>query len=385
MPLLVDIAELSEAQTDAALEFMCKAHGDDPLSDAIWDQHPSPFIRHLVELFTERGLLRLSNCRDELGQWLVGALHQSGPVPMRPDGAMVRWTPAELALVRIYLTALPPSEFVLDDYLLLTEFLFQRYLPADDLRTEAQWLATRANLMGRIQANMEAVTEGQADDLLAALPVSPAAALQTFDTTRIQAAVMDYANAHAAENVAAFSDAARHRIRRAIMEVESERIAERPGTIASALQSRLFDEFGDLNRDWRRIAVTEAGEALNQGVVASLPVGARVKRVEVYRDACPFCKRINGVIMTVADPADPAKDGLREVWPGKTNIGRAAAPRKRVGNDLIAREPEERWWIPAGTVHPHCRGRWVPTTKAPGADRNFNLWLDTTLGDARAG
>jgi hypothetical protein len=303
---------------------------------------------------------------------------------MRPDGAMVRWTPAELALVRIYLAALPPAAFALDDYLLLTDFLFQRYLPADDLRTEAQWLSTRANLMGRIQANMETVSEEQADRLLAALPMSAAAAQQTFDTTRVQAAIMDYSSAHAVENVTAFADAARHRIRRAIMEVEQERLTDRPGTIASALQSRLFDEFGDLNRDWRRLAVTEAGEALNQGVTASMAVGAKLKRVEVYRDACPFCKKINGIIMTVADPADPAKDGTRSVWPGKTNIGRAAAPRKRVGNELIAREPEERWWIPAGVVHPHCRGRWVPTAKEPGADRNFNLWLDTTLGDSGA-
>jgi hypothetical protein len=384
MPLLLDIADLSDAQTDAALDFLCKAHGDDPLSDAIWDAHPSPFIRHLVELFTERGLLRLTNCRDELSQWLAGALHQAGPVPMRPDGAMVRWTPAELALVRIYLTALPPADFALDDYLLLTDFLFQRYLPADDLRTEAQWLSTRANLMGRIQANMATVTAPQADRLLAALPVSAAAAFQTFDMTRVQAEVMTYSAAHAAENVVAFSDAARHRIRRTIMEVESERIAERPGTIASALASRLFDEFGDLNRDWRRIAVSEAGEALNQGAVASMAVGAKLKRVEVYRDACPFCKRIDGLVMTVADPADPAKDGLRQVWPGKTNIGRSGSPRKRIGNELIAREPEERWWVPAGIVHPHCRGRWVPTVREPGADRNFNLWLDTTLGDSSA-
>jgi hypothetical protein len=381
---LIDVGSLSAAQTDAALEFLCKAHGDDPLSDAIWDEHPSPFIRHLVELFTERGLLRLSGCRDELTQWLSGALHKAGPTPQRPDGAMVRWTPAELALVRIYLTALPPADYALDDYLLLTDFLFQRYLPADDMRTEAQWLSTRASLMGRIQANMANVTEGQADILLAALPVTAAAAIQTFDMSAVQAAVMSYASAHAAENVASFTDAARHKIRRAIMEVESERIAERPGTIASALQSRLFDEFGDLNRDWRRIAVTEAGEALDQGVVASSPIGAKLKRVEVYRDACPFCKKIDGLIMTVAHPADPDKDGTREVWPGKTNIGRAAAPRKRVGGELIAREPEERWWIPAGVVHPHCRGRWVPTTREPGPDRNFNLWLDTTLGDSHA-
>jgi hypothetical protein len=384
MPLLLDVAELTDAQTDLALDFLCKAHGEDALSDAIFDQHPSPFIRRLVELFYERGLLRLTDCRDELGRWLEGVRHDPGPIPVRPDGAMLRWSPAEMQLVRIYLSALPPSQFAMDDYLLLTDFLFQRYLPADDLRSEADWLATRATLMGRIQANLDHVTDAQADTLLAALPASAAAAKQTFDMTRAEGATIDYASAHAMENAVAFSDSARHRIKETILQVTQANIAERPGNIASTLKSRLFDQFADLNRDWRRIAVTEAGEAMNQGVTASLPEGARVKRVEQYRGACPFCRRIDGHIMTVVAADAPEKDGATQIWPGKTNVGRALAPRKRVGDALIEREPHERWWIPAGLAHPHCRGRWVPTARDEPVDPNFSLWIDRTLGDSRA-
>lgn len=383
MGLSIDIECLSERQTDSALEFICKAISDDPLSDAIFDEHPSPFIRKLVELFSERGLLRLADLREELGKWLEGSLHQAGPLPQRPDGAMSRWTPAELQLTKIYLTALPRALYALDDYMLLIDYLFQRYLPASDMRTEAEWLATRAVLMGRVQANMETVTPSQADKLLSAMPPTVAAAKQTFNLTEIQNAILDYSMAHAAENVQKFTDAMRHRLRAIVLQVEEERLTERPGTIATALQSKLFDEFAILNRDWRRIAVTEAGEAANQGQVSSAAPGTKLKRVEQYRDACPFCRKIDGKVMEVVAADATDKNGATQIWAGKTNIGRSAAKRKRVGSDLIEREPEELWWLPAGVVHPHCRGRWVPTVAATGDDPEFSEWLRVTLGEKR--
>lgn len=380
MTLLIDIASLDDTQSDLTLEFICKAQSDE-LGDAIFDKHPSPFIRRLVELFYERGLLRITDFRDELERWLEGKQHVPGALPARPDGAMVRWTPSELQLVRIYLQALPTHTFMLDDYMLLIDFLFQRYLPATDMRSEAQWLATRATLMGRIQANIATVTTPQADKLLAALPPTLEAAKQTFTMSAVQSAILDYAGAHTAENVVAFTDTMRHRLKRVILQVEEERLTARPGTIASALRTKLFDEFATLNRDWRRIAVTEAGENFTQGQVSSLPAGARVKRVEQYRGACPFCRRIDGKIMEVVAADAPMKNGTTQIWPGKTNVGRSAAPRKRVGSDLVEREPEERWWIPAGLAHPHCRGRWVPTIEEPSGDTEMAQWIGVTLGE----
>ena len=48
---------------------------------------------------------------------------------------------------------------------------------------------------------------------------------------------------------------------------------------------------------------------------------------------------------------------------GKSNLGRSASPRKRVGGALVERLPAERWWIPAGPVHPNCRGFWAVVDK----------------------
>jgi hypothetical protein len=50
---------------------------------------------------------------------------------------------------------------------------------------------------------------------------------------------------------------------------------------------------------------------------------------------------------------------------------------------LIERTAAERWWIPAGTVHPHCRGIWhvMPQAK-PTDDPDFAAWLSAALKPA---
>jgi hypothetical protein len=153
------------------------------------------------------------------------------------------------------------------------------------------------------------------------------------------------------------------------------------GPRGSDLRTKLFDQFGTLNRDWRRIAITEAGEAMLQGQIAALPYGTKVKRVERYTNACAFCRSIDGRVATVVDPAKPEKDTEREVWVGKNNIGRSASPKKRVGDMLVARPPEEMWHLPAGLAHPHCRGRWVvlESVDQPGDDPAFADWLGKHL------
>lgn len=385
MAVLVDLECLCEAHTDGVLDFVFKAQSEEP-GDSIWDPHPNPFIRRIVELFTRRGLDRIAGMETELRKWIGGDMHKpSHERPARPAGAMERWSATEIGLTRLYLESLPRDQFALDDWLLLTDYLVHRYLPSSDLRTEAEWLATRSNLMGRVQAAMadQDVSEPRADHILAALPATPDEAARVFGMTAAQRAALDYGNAHAAENVAALTDAIRHRMRRLIMDYTEAQFLGDKTKAAESLETRLRDEFGQANRDWRRIAVTEAGENLNQGVVGSLPVGARLKRVEKYRGACAFCRSIDGKIVTVAAPDDPKKDGANQVWVGKTNIGRSASPKKREGGRLVDREPKEMWWVPAGTVHPHCRGAWVhlaePTLRA---DPKFSAWMDEVLGRA---
>lgn len=383
MALLFDLGALSEPQTDRALNQIYKALHTHDGDDSIWNPHESPFIRRLIELFTQRGLMRLEGFRTELEKWLAGEKHRPGTVPPRPDGAMQRWSDGERELVKLYLETLPPTEWTLDDNMLMVDYLVQRYLPADDLRTEAEWLATRATLMGKVQANMESLDAKQADTVLAALPSTVDEAAQFVPLTPLQVSVMRFGAARAAENVQRLADDARHRMRGVIMRQTGEQMlagqseAPRPG---HSLQTTLMDEFATLNRDWRRIAVTEAGENANQGFVASQKPGNKLKRIEQYRNACPFCRKIDGKVVDVVAADAPDKNGDTQIWLGKTNIGRSAAPRKRIGDVLVEREPDERWWIPAGLVHPHCRGRWLPVLQdEPGDDPDFGAWLRQTL------
>lgn len=382
--LFVDIEALSEQQSNMALGMIYKAIGDDH-TDAIWDDHPSPFVRRLVELFTQRGLMRLDGFRDELAAWLRGERHtHAGSVMPRPDGAMIRWTPEELGIVRLYLETLPPDLWTLDDHMLLVDWLAQRYLPGDDMRSEAEWLATRAGLMGKVQANAEKLNARQADAVLGALPLTVGEAARQFSLPARQRAALDFARVRAAEHVQKVSDVLRHDLRAAIINDLEQRQVAAPGAPSSSLQSKLFDRFAEANRDWRRIAITEAGEAQLQGYVASVAPGTRLRRVEQYRGACGFCAKIDGTVVEVTTADDPDKNGDTQIWPGKNNVGRSAAPRKRVGNLLVEREPDELWWIPAGLAHPNCRGRWVPVLQdEPGDDPEFGAWLRQHLEKSR--
>lgn len=379
MGLFVDLIELEEPRTNAALEMLCKATHDH--DDGIWAPMDSPFIARLVELFTQRGLDRLEAFRSELLAWQSGARNTPGDRLARPAGAMERWSPAEVSLVEIYLQHLPVSEWTLDDHMMAVDFLAQRYLPADDMRTEADWLATRSSLMGRVQASMDGLTAKQADTLLTVLPTSYETAVAVFPMERAQSASIDFAVTRCAENVRNFANDARHRMRFTIAEHVHERGLGLPG---SSLETKLLDQFGTLNRDWRRIAVTEAGEAQTMGYVSTLKPGMKVKRVERYRNACSFCAKIDGRVMTVVDPASENKDPETMIWLGKNNVGRSASPRKRIGTVFMEREPHEMWQIPAGLVHPHCRGRWVPTVQdRDGDDADFGDWLRVHLAPAK--
>jgi len=175
MGLFVDLLHVPESVTNDALEGIYKAladgHGGD---DGIWKPHESPLIRRLVELFTERGLMRLEAVHKEYLAWQEGAHHKQAASPVTPPGIMVRWTKPELELARLYLESLPPGAWTLEDHMLAIEYVVQVYLPPDDLVKEADWLATKAGMMGKVQANMQgSATLKQADAILAAPAVFP--------------------------------------------------------------------------------------------------------------------------------------------------------------------------------------------------------------------
>lgn len=376
--MLIDISTCCPEHANEAIESLFAKAAGDPPGDGIWQPHESLFIQRLVELFTERGLTRISGIQSELSKWLEHAMHTPGPAQPKPAGGVRRWTRGEVALTKLYLETLPPEQFQLDDWMMVVDYLVQRYMPAEDIIEEAKWLAYRSSVMGKVQSRLDDISSGVADAVLAAMPASVAAAEAKLGLSPAQVKMIEYGALRCAENVVSLADDARHALRRTIVDYQQS-LAMNDPTLSGSLWTRMFDKFGDMNRDWRRIAITEAGENANQGLIASLPEGAKVKRIEQYLNACPFCRKIDGKVLTVVPAAHPEKNGDTMVWPGKTNVGRYSAPRKKTPEGLVDRMPSEMWWIAAGTQHPHCRGRWIVVQHEPVGDDPFDQWLAETL------
>lgn len=350
----------------------------DPMG--IWQPHESPLIRGLVEKWTNVGIHKFGALQSELVKWIDHGQHKPGPQTASPEIPWGRWTPGEVKTVKLYLESLPPEAFTVDDWLLVVNYLFQRYLPQDVMLTDAEMLAVRSSIMGKVAANVESLSEGKASKIADAAPFQVAAANRLFPgMTTAQRAALAFGKARCCELVVQLSENARMDMRKLIIDWQAQVALGGDKAPREALQSRLLDKFGMINRDWRRIAITEAGENMNQGMIASLPVGTVVKRIEQYSGACSFCKKWDGANLTVVSPEKANKNPDTEVWVGKTNVGRSSSPMKQSGTGLVPRTTDELWQPTAGLFHPHCRGRWLvvssPTDPVNLPDEQYLSWL----------
>lgn len=370
-PLLLDFGPVSDCCTDAALESLHKAAGDPQGDDpSIWRPHESALIRDLLEKFSDAGLEKLAALKADVEAWMAGARHVPGlKLPPKPDlPVQYPWASEQVLAVEKFLAAKPLAEWYAEDWQALVDMLVQKHLPTALLAKDAERYVVQCYSMGGVQAVHGELPAGAAATLAGGLPKTVGALVHSAGLAPWQRSVLDYAKLRCAENVVALTDANRIALRRVILNHQERRFLGDQTATVEQLQQQLFDHFGSWNRDWRRIAVTEAGENLNQGVIAGLVPGTLVKRLEMYVGACAYCKKIDGRVLKVVSPDAKDKDGENEVWVGKTNIGRSASPRKRVGGQLIDRLPSERWWPAAGVIHPHCRGRWTVLAETPEKD-----------------
>lgn len=83
------------------------------------------------------------------GEARRGAKSVTEPEPMH------RWSAEQLARAKAYLETRRSEDFTTEDHYLIVDYLVQRYLPEDDVRTEAAWQATQAELRAKVDANIE--------------------------------------------------------------------------------------------------------------------------------------------------------------------------------------------------------------------------------------
>jgi len=332
----------------------------------IWLPHHNVWVKALVEDYTQQGMIRTSAIRTSLNAWLEGKNYQQDMNAAKPDFALFSeyWTDAQAVSVESYLQSIEPALFSIEDTALLARLLVRQHLPIDVLIDNALNHTAQSLIMGSAQAHWEAknpatpITEAQVAALQSSLPNTLESVLSALSLSVSSRAMLDYGAIRAAENVVELSNNARTNLSGVLMDHQLKRLSGDESATTAKLQQTLFDKYGDMNRDWRRIALTETGEMSMQGFIASTAVGRKVRRLEMYKGACPFCEKIHGTVMTVVDADKPDKDGKTEVWTGKTNIGRSSSPNKRTENGLTPRMEHELWWIAAGVQHPHCRGSW---------------------------
>lgn len=137
------------------------------------------------------------------------------------------------------------------------------------------------------------------------------------------------------------------------------------------LESSLYDKFGGMNRDWRRIAETEIANAQNNGNLITELERRKPGEETIFvkgissSEACPFCRtQVDGKIFVLLEaPPDSGGDTVTvngesytAIWPGKSNFGRNRA----------------NWWVSV-TQHPHCvlPGQMISAALPSSATKSF--------------
>lgn len=365
---LIDLSGVPHCACNHGMETLHKAISEGP-DESIWRPHDNPWLTEICEEFTRRGQDRLTGIQS--GLFLAFGMADADMVLRK-----AALTPGEAEGVKARLQK-PLGEYTPADWTHLVNTLVRSHMHPEDLQAQADWLSFRAFLAGRLAALSDQIPDWKPMQSLLSLVTRPDQGTAPPLQIKMYRA-WDWARERIGMFLTHMAETTRFRIADAV----SAHIQQHGLSSRAKLQSTLLDTFGDLNRDWRRIAITESGEVANQAYLGELQNGSKVKRIEHYIGACPFCASLNGQVFTWSDTPLDDSHGWTHVWPGKTNVGRSASPRKWDDGELIPRTPDELWWPAAGVQHPHCRGRWeaIPDPKAPpGIDQVFHDWVKSEL------
>jgi hypothetical protein len=165
------------------------------------------------------------------------------------------------------------------------------------------------------------------------------------------------ASHHAADKMKEISDKHRAGVRQLILRAQKERWG------AGKLAQTLFDMYGDQNRDWRRVAITELAMASNDAYLLGLTEGETVVGMGAD-NACKQCKQyVIGKTFSVthALPKEDYEHDMKKVWAGKSNYGRRLAE-----------------YVPCIPLHPNCRCRWHRVSRFYKMGEDGKLVLKTT-------
>jgi hypothetical protein len=307
-----------------------------------WGPHPDPEIAFVEDQFWSVGemFLRglLSHAIGRQVRALQKAFHPKAPqVPGWGD------------LMSLFRSDLEP-ERLMQGWQTVIDRLVGALLPGDTREQAAQALALRASLLHRAGERVAYPERFPSWGL--ALREAP---------SRAASEVLQWTKVRAVERMTALTADARHALLTVLVD------SREAGDGVGKLQQRLYDGFSGLNRDWRRVALTETALAVSNGALASVdPAEGWLAEWKAVRSACPYCKAMGGRRFRMVAPDAARKDGDTQVWVGKSNVGRSAHRWSR--KEERFRERDEMWW-PTIPAHPNCGCTWVLRRSPMGAHR----------------
>ncbi len=348
--MLVDLSNVPVSQANQTVDWLCKSmeesmaddpHPTDPLTGAMEDATTLPVKRALLSFY------------DAVLAMLITGDH--------PTVAKAKpiWLPRKTLCDQLEqkVMRVQPGSLTFTDYLDVIDCLILKYVRQDILEEEAKVAAIKQYLVGHLRAT-GAVGSGVSTALtVAALPKTIEQALAIWHDLRPYDRVMiEVAQANAARLVTDLTASARSKMKRIIVDAAKRRAGD--GTAVfnpQPLSQQLQEAFGDLNRDWRRVAVTETAINAADGFLASLGTGSHVRWV-VHPGCCDYCKSMKGRVFRIVRPTDPARNDQTDVWVGKQieNVGRAISKRKRLDDGTMADRDDSERIVPVIPAHPHC-------------------------------
>jgi hypothetical protein len=153
----------------------------------------------------------------------------------------------------------------------------------------------------------------------------------------LEARSVQHAASHAADKLTEISERHRAGVRQTILQAQRERWEPQK------LTQELYDVYGDQNRDWRRVALTELAMAVSDAYLAGCEEGDQIVGMGA-ESACKYCQEyVVGKTFTVTHqiPQNNYHYDMKMMWSGKSNFGRRVAE-----------------YVPCIPMHPNCRCRW---------------------------
>ena len=244
---------------------------------------------------------------------------------------------------------------------------------AGRIETAKIWLL-RTYIVGRFLADTDIGGQIFNIGLLNSLPKFAKDAAQKYGLTLHETKMLSYAVEQSATELSNTSISTMETVRRLM--VENIKLRGNSKSLLEKLKETITGERGELNRDWQRVAITEANSVFNNAYISTLKDGDHVVGISMP-DACEHCMElINGKVYKVRSSPPPdyrnlsgaeyekcAKVWDTEVWEGKNNYGRSGSNKKRInptiGNkkDNLRDKHHHEHNTPVLPLHPFDRCR----------------------------